>query len=214
MKKVFLIAGLGAVLFTGCLVNIPDDVAALVIPETVEQPQETPTEEPETKKTTEEPAAEEPAAEPAAEPVKAEPETKSTVEEPKRDEPVIVAEPEEEPVDVEEPKTEEPEPAEPEEVLILSTPQEPEETPAEVEEPAEEEVKVIDWRAFYARVEQKGREKYDGKLPWSYLAKDAHIGMSSWMSDPGSCSRYPPSEEVIRKIAQVLDVTYEWLIYG
>ncbi len=114
--------------------------------------------------------------------------------------------PEEEPA----PEPEEPTPGTTTRGITLSEP-----APEETEEtPVVAETRTINWRDFYTRVEQKGREKYNGRLPWGDLSRDAHIGMGSWMVDAGSCSRCPPSETVIRKIAQVLEVTYEWLIYG
>lgn len=184
MKKMFLIAGLGALLLTSCMVNTPDYFSPMITPAPAPQTEEPPVEEP----ATEEPATEEPETEA--------PEVKA----PQRRAPAAPAEPD--------PETED-EQEEPEEETP-ATPQEPETEP----EQAPEETRVVDWRAFYSRVEQKGREKYDGRLPWNYLSRDAHIGMGSWMVDAASCSRCPPSETVIRKIAQVLEVTYEWLIYG
>lgn len=89
------------------------------------------------------------------------------------------------------------------------------EEPEDTESSSEiEEQKVVDWVAFYNRVLQKGREKYNKKLPWSSIAKDAGLKLGSWMVDAGSCNRKPPKEEEIRKIADVLDTSYEWLLYG
>lgn len=81
-------------------------------------------------------------------------------------------------------------------------------------EPENEEQKVVDWKEFYNRVLKKGQEKYNKKLPWNNLAKDAGLSLSSWMSDAGSCKRNPPTEEEVRKIADALGTSYEWLLYG
>ena len=77
-----------------------------------------------------------------------------------------------------------------------------------------EEQKVVDWKAFYNRVLKKSQEKYNKKLPWDTLAKEAKIRSGSWMVNAGSCNRTPPTEEEIRKIAEALDTSYEWLLYG
>lgn len=92
-----------------------------------------------------------------------------------------------------------------------NAPDEPEE--ADIT-PETAEPRIINWVAFYNRVLQKGREKYKCKLPWSNIAKDAGLKLGSWMVDAGNCNRKPPKEDEIRKIADVLDVSYEWLIYG
>lgn len=80
--------------------------------------------------------------------------------------------------------------------------------------PEAEEPKVVNWVAFYKRVRQKGQEKYGCKIPWNYLAKDAGIMTGSWMVSADSCKRTPPTEEEIRKIADALGTSYEWLLYG
>lgn len=80
--------------------------------------------------------------------------------------------------------------------------------------PESEETKVVSWGNFYKRVRQKGQEKYGCKIPWNYLAKDAGIMTGSWMVSADSCKRTPPTEEEIRKIADALGTSYEWLLYG
>lgn len=96
---------------------------------------------------------------------------------------------------------------------------EPEETEPEETEEADtssevEEQKVVDWIAFYNRVLKKGQETYNKKLPWDSIAKGAKIRSGSWMVDAGSCKRNPPTEEEVRKIADALGTSYEWLLYG
>ncbi len=125
-------------------------------------------------------------------------------------------------------QTEEIEPAKEEEPEIEELTEEP--TDPVVEEPTEEPAgeptdpvieeptgpdkpKTVDWRKFYTRLEKKAREKYN-KLPWNDLAKDAHVPLASWMTSASCCVASPPSEDVIRKIADVLEVSYEWLLYG
>lgn len=112
--------------------------------------------------------------------------------------------------------------------ITIEEPEPEEVETTEVEEPAEEETieeleaeipeaetpKVVNWSAFYNRVLQKSREKYECKLPWDKLAQEANIAMSPWMVDAGFCSRNHPKEEDIRKVADTLNVSYEWLLYG
>lgn len=121
-------------------------------------------------------------------------------------------------------QTEEIEPAKEEEPEIEELTEEPtdpvveepagEPTDPVIEEPAEpDKPKTVDWRKFYTRVEKKAREKYN-KLPWNELAREAHIPLASWMTSASCCVASHPSEDVIRKIAEVLDTSYEWLLYG
>lgn len=112
--------------------------------------------------------------------------------------------------------------------ITIEEPEPEEVETTEVEEPEEEETieeleaeipeaetpKVVNWIAFYNRVLQKGREKYECKLPWDKLAQEANIALSPWMVDAGFCSRNNPKEADIRKVADTLNVSYEWLLYG
>lgn len=62
--------------------------------------------------------------------------------------------------------------------------------------------------AVYKRILEKKSEK---KLTWDELAYLAQIRVSSWMTGLPTCS---PTDEELKKIAPVLDTTYEWLKYG
>ena len=178
MKKIILSTFIGVLLFTGCMVQTPDNMVEV-------ESQTTTTEA--APKQEEEPAQEETLTEPQPE----ETQTPEIINTRKRAVPIVeVAETEVQ--------------AEPEET----------ETSPEIAEPETEEPKVVDWVAFYNRVLQKGREKYNKKLPWDTLAKEAKIRSGSWMVNAGSCKRKPPMEEEIRKIADALGTSYEWLLYG
>lgn len=60
----------------------------------------------------------------------------------------------------------------------------------------------------FSRVLQK---KIDSKKTWNEIAKEAHIGLSSWMC--GVPYAHPKDEE-LKKIAPVLNTTFEWLKNG
>ena len=194
MKKIFSITIIGILILAGCMVN----------PQDYETEPENKTPAAQATPTPEEPAPAELTPEEPEEPE--EPQTPTIEITSKR---VTAPEPEATP---EEPAAEpEATPEEPE-----ATPEEPEETEAtpEIEEPETVQVRTVDWGAFYNRVFQKGREKYEKKQPWDALAKEAQIKLSSWMVDAKSCKRSPPKEEEIRKIAETLGTSYEWLLYG
>ena len=176
MKKIILSTFIGVLLFTGCMVNTPDNMVEV-------ESQTTTTES--APKQEEEPAQEETLTEPQPE----ETQTPEVITTRKRAIPIV------------------------EETEVQAEPEETETSP-EIAEPKTEEPKVVDWVAFYNRVLQKGREKYNKKLPWDSLAKDAKIKSGSWMVDGGCCRRTPPKEEEIRKIADALGTSYEWLLYG
>lgn len=53
-------------------------------------------------------------------------------------------------------------------------------------------------------------KKQVGKT-WDEIAKEAGIKLGSWMTGLPTSS---PTDEELRKIAPVLDTTYEWLKYG
>lgn len=53
--------------------------------------------------------------------------------------------------------------------------------------------------------------KIDVKKSWNEIAHEAGIKISSWMTGIPTSN---PSDEEIRKIAPVLNTTYEWLKYG
>lgn len=46
---------------------------------------------------------------------------------------------------------------------------------------------------------------------WDEIAKEAGIKLGSWMTGLPTSS---PTDKELRKIAPVLDTTYEWLKYG
>lgn len=60
----------------------------------------------------------------------------------------------------------------------------------------------------YKRILQKKKEV--GKT-WDEIAKEAGIKLGSWMTGLPTSS---PTDEELRKIAPVLNTTYEWLKYG
>ena len=64
------------------------------------------------------------------------------------------------------------------------------------------------YQMVYRRINQK---RIDAGLTWSKLAKLAHIPMGSWMT---GVSFDHPSDEEIRKIAPVVNSTFEYLRYG
>ena len=184
MKKIFVTTIIGIILFSGCMVYIPDD--------TTETKSETLTEEPATQE--EEPAPEDESTETQTTEI---PVTRVKSLPPDSGRQTAPELPEEAESDTE--------------GEVQTSLEIPEETETQ---PEIAETRSVDWVAFYRRVEQKGREKYNKKLPWNSLAKDAGLRLGSWMVDAGSCNRNPPTEEEVRKIADVLNVSYEWLLYG
>jgi len=55
------------------------------------------------------------------------------------------------------------------------------------------------------------KKKQEAHLTWDEIAKKAHVKLASWMTGtPGT----KPSEDDLRKIAPVLNTTYEWLKHG
>ncbi len=62
--------------------------------------------------------------------------------------------------------------------------------------------------AVYKRILDKKTEK---KLTWDELAHLAQIRVASWMTGLPTSS---PTDDEIKKIAPVLDTTYEYLKYG
>lgn len=64
------------------------------------------------------------------------------------------------------------------------------------------------WQSVYKRINAKRKE---AGLSWNQLAKQAGIKTATWMTGlPIS----HPTEEEVRKIAPVLNTTYEYLRYG
>lgn len=64
------------------------------------------------------------------------------------------------------------------------------------------------WQSVYKRINAKRKE---AGLSWNQLAKLAGIKTATWMTGlPIS----HPTEEEVRKIAPVLNTTYEYLRYG
>lgn len=54
-------------------------------------------------------------------------------------------------------------------------------------------------------------KKVEVQKTWDEIAKEAGIGLKSWMTGvPNSA----PSDDELKKIAPVLGTTYEWLKYG
>lgn len=64
------------------------------------------------------------------------------------------------------------------------------------------------WQSVYKRINAKRKE---AGLSWNQLAKKAGIKTATWMT--GLPISHPTDEEV-RKIAPVLNTTYEYLRYG
>ncbi len=62
--------------------------------------------------------------------------------------------------------------------------------------------------AVYKRILDKKTEK---KLTWDELAHLAKIRVASWMTGLPTSQ---PADDEIKKIAPVLDTTYEYLKYG
>jgi transcriptional regulator with XRE-family HTH domain len=60
----------------------------------------------------------------------------------------------------------------------------------------------------YRRVYKK---KLESGLTWNQIAKRAHIGVSSWMTGLPYTN---PTDKELKKIAPVLNTTYEYLKYG
>ena len=54
-------------------------------------------------------------------------------------------------------------------------------------------------------------KKKQSGLTWDEIAKLAHIGVSSWMTGIPTSN---PTDDELRKIAPVLNTTYEYLKYG
>lgn len=62
--------------------------------------------------------------------------------------------------------------------------------------------------AVFKRVLEK---KVESKLTWDEIAHQAHIGLSSWMCGVPYAS---PKDEELKKIAPVLNTTFEYLKNG
>lgn len=62
--------------------------------------------------------------------------------------------------------------------------------------------------AIYIRVNKKRNE---AKLSWDELATKAGIPVASWMT---GISSYKAKDDELRKIAPVLNTTFEYLKYG
>lgn len=54
-------------------------------------------------------------------------------------------------------------------------------------------------------------KKNESKMSWNEIAKTAHIRLGSWMTGVPYCS---PTDEELKKLAPVLNTTYEYLKYG
>ena len=61
---------------------------------------------------------------------------------------------------------------------------------------------------IYKRILQKKKEVHK---TWDEIAAEAHIAIASWMTGLPTCQ---PTDEELRKMAPVLNTTYEWLKYG
>lgn len=55
------------------------------------------------------------------------------------------------------------------------------------------------------------KKKSESKLTWNEIARKAHIGLSSWMCGVPYAK---PSDKELRKIAPVLNTTFEYLKFG
>lgn len=55
------------------------------------------------------------------------------------------------------------------------------------------------------------KKKEESGLTWSKICKKSKIPMSSWMTG-APC--FSPTDEELKKIAPVLNTTYEYLKYG
>lgn len=55
------------------------------------------------------------------------------------------------------------------------------------------------------------KKKTECGLSWDEVCKEAHIGLASWMTGLPICS---PTDAELKKIAPVLNTTFEWLKYG
>lgn len=55
------------------------------------------------------------------------------------------------------------------------------------------------------------KKKVESELTWDEIAREAHIGLSSWMTGIPSSK---PTDEELKKIAPVLNTTFEYLKYG
>lgn len=61
---------------------------------------------------------------------------------------------------------------------------------------------------LYKRILQKKSEVHK---TWDEIAVEAHIAIASWMTGLPTSQ---PTDEELRKMAPVLNTTYEWLKYG
>lgn len=61
---------------------------------------------------------------------------------------------------------------------------------------------------LYKRILQKKKEVHK---TWDEIANEAHIKLSSWMT---GLPIVQPTDAELRKLAPVLNTTYEWLKYG
>lgn len=61
---------------------------------------------------------------------------------------------------------------------------------------------------IYSRVLEKKKES---GMTWDEIAKEAHIRVASWMTGIPTSS---PSDEDLRRMAPVLNTTYEYLKHG
>ena len=61
---------------------------------------------------------------------------------------------------------------------------------------------------LYKRILQK---KNEVRTTWDEIAQEAHIALGSWMTGLPTSQ---PTDEELRKMAPVLNTTYEWLKYG
>lgn len=54
-------------------------------------------------------------------------------------------------------------------------------------------------------------KKIESRLEWNEIASKGGIKISSWMTGIPTSN---PTDDDLRKIAPVLDTTFEWLKYG
>ena len=54
-------------------------------------------------------------------------------------------------------------------------------------------------------------KKKESKKTWDEIAKEAHIRVASWMTGIPTST---PTDEDLRRMAPVLNTTYEYLKYG
>lgn len=55
------------------------------------------------------------------------------------------------------------------------------------------------------------KKKIESKMGWDEIAKKAHIRLSTWMT---GIPTDQPSDDDLKKLAPVLNTTYEYLKYG